>query len=358
MNPEKKRETEKPQKVTKEEARAKKIEKIKARYFDHELTPLQQAIKEKVTTKEKLNTINKLIRSNPPLLFQLGKGGFNPLHTVATADISDDESQQIAELLLSHCKFQKGDEGLNKFINSTSSDRTTALEAASRKGKLKLVKLLIASSVKVNEPGKNYSTPLCSAIRNKHNNVVMELIRSGADTRLCSGEDNAKDRPMSVAVKAGNTEAIKLLAENGAFNYPTRFKVQAEAFQEELNSLLCLASKLGNIEAMKLFIETGAQVNACDKNGKSPLCLASELRDTEAMRFLIDQGAQVNAYDKNGDSPLCLASNLRNIDAMKLLIDKGAQVNKPNGKGNLPLCLAVSKKKRKKMKKIKMQTQP
>lgn len=73
-------------------------------------------------------------------------------------------------------------------------------------------------------------------------------------------------------------------------------------------------------------IENGANINACDNDGKSPLYLACENGQVNVVELLLRGDAYVNLPDNDGASPLFIASQQGHNDIVDLLINHGAIV--------------------------------
>ena len=78
----------------------------------------------------------------------------------------------------------------------------------------------------------------------------------------------------------------------------------------------------------------GADVNAKDKEGKSPLHYAERKAVAE---LLLAKGADVNAKDNEGKTPLHCATRK---DTVELLLATGADVNAKDNGGETPLHCA------------------
>jgi PTS system fructose-specific IIA component/PTS system nitrogen regulatory IIA component len=115
------------------------------------------------------------------------------------------------------------------------------------------------------------------------------------------------------------------------------------------------AKRYGNATKLKCLIAKGADVNVKDNAGKTPLHDA--VADIYWMRLemvqdLISHGADVHAKDVKGNTPLHIAAastgnyyvGKRNIskqvDILKFLIASGADVNAKNHQGETPLDVA------------------
>ena len=85
---------------------------------------------------------------------------------------------------------------------------------------------------------------------------------------------------------------------------------------------------------VKVLIENGAQVNARDKQGRTPLYYASNYSTADSVRLLLENEANINVFDINSKS-----SALHGIDdeeKIKVLIEFGANVNAIDGLRCIP----------------------
>ncbi|NER49677.1 MAG: protein kinase [Symploca sp. SIO1A3] len=99
---------------------------------------------------------------------------------------------------------------------------------------------------------------------------------------------------------------------------------------------LHFAAVLSRKETAESLIAKGADVNAKDRDGKTPL--HSVIRSKEVAELLIAKGADVNAKNRDGRTPL---HSIRSKEVAELLVAKGADVNAKAISGHTPLHSSV-----------------
>ena len=100
----------------------------------------------------------------------------------------------------------------------------------------------------------------------------------------------------------------------------------------------------GKIEAAQYHIANGRNVNARDKDGRTPLKWAAghHLSSASIVELLLDHGAQIEARDNTGVTALMAAVDSNRSEIVKLLLDRGAQVNARSNYGRIPLIIAAA----------------
>jgi len=78
-------------------------------------------------------------------------------------------------------------------------------------------------------------------------------------------------------------------------------------YHKQLNDRLLASIKPGNSTAVASLLKRGANVNAVDKNGRTPLMLAAQQREAKIVRLLLSAGADLEAKDREGKTALDLA---------------------------------------------------
>ncbi|XP_019857514.1 PREDICTED: ankyrin repeat domain-containing protein 39 homolog, partial [Amphimedon queenslandica] len=94
---------------------------------------------------------------------------------------------------------------------------------------------------------------------------------------------------------------------------------------------------------LNFWIRRNYDVNALDKNNRTPLFDAIDSDNIEIVEVLLNNGAKTDVVDKSGETPLHYACMTGKADIVKLLITKGnADANALNKRSEkTPLFYAV-----------------
>ncbi|XP_055010858.1 putative palmitoyltransferase ZDHHC13 [Boleophthalmus pectinirostris] len=183
-------------------------------------------------------------------------------------------------------------------VRQPDKENVTLLHWAAINNRLELTKFYISKGAVVDQLGGDLnSTPLHWAIRQGHLQMVIQLMRYGADPSIADGE---------------GYKALHL----------------AILFQH-----MAIAAYL---------MAKGQEVDTPDCNGQTPLMLAAQkIIGPEPTHFLVRHEASVTAVDaSNRNTPLHCAVLAGNVDAAHILLEAGASVDAQNSNGHTPLDLA------------------
>uniref|UniRef100_A0AAV2LQM2 Uncharacterized protein n=1 Tax=Knipowitschia caucasica TaxID=637954 RepID=A0AAV2LQM2_KNICA len=158
-------------------------------------------------------------------------------------------------------------------------------------------RLYISKGASVDQRGGDLlSTPLHWAVRQGHLQMVIQLMRFGADPTIADGEGY---RALHLAI----------------------------LFQH-----MAIAAYL---------MAKGQEVDSPDANGLTPLMLAAQkIIGPEPTHFLVRHGASVAAVDVSRNTALHCAMMSGNVDSAHVLLEAGASVDAHNSNGLSPLDLA------------------
>ncbi|XP_046838549.1 ankyrin-1-like isoform X2 [Vespa crabro] len=212
--------------------------------------------------------------------------------------------------------------GIN--INLKINEDETPLIIAVKQGQLEIVIFLCKMGADINTRTSRNSTPLHFAVSCPVSFEITEfLINNGAEI---DAENVFGYTPLQCALYDKNFRTAKLLVEKGA--NINRIYINTHYARQRLGgTLLHWASRNWNSdELMKFLITNGADINATERDGRTPLCLLVKHNGTsEMVTFFVKNGADLN--NKGGGSPLYWAIYCRDIRLQTLLIELGTDVN-------------------------------
>ena len=207
-------------------------------------------------------------------------------------------------------------------VNAKSGYHRTPLHAASYKGHIDVVRVLLDHGANVNTTDKKKETPLSSAYRAEHLEIMRLLLEHGADVDVSSGYGRISyGRISHNASQAGQLEIVHLLLRHNA-------DVNAKGSMNW--TPLHNASHGGHAKVVQLLLDYGADINALSEARNTPLCCAL-LRghilegDLEIIRLLVEHGADVNIQGELQQTPYRVAESQGLTEIAKLLLEHGAE---------------------------------
>jgi len=224
------------------------------------------------------------------------------------------------------------------------ADITQELSNALIANDLDRVKFLVGKGADVNQPDNQGWTPLISAARQRHDDMINLLIELGADVSLAKSDGTT---PLIAAASRDHVPSIKVLLEHGA----DIEKPGPQGFRA-----LPLAIADDNYEAAKALIEAGAKVNEpSGAEGLTPLMVAaaqtapaegamflpSSTRPIDIAKSLIERGANVNAQSTKGVTALMIAATHNNPPMIGLLMESGADASLKDDQGQTATDVAT-----------------
>ena len=200
-----------------------------------------------------------------------------------------------------------------QYANSRGGFCGTALHSASYNGHLQVVLYLLRHGVDVNVRDSGKDTPFLLASWQGHTDVAKCLLEHGADVELRDQYDNT---PLILAANHGSLDTVQFLLEHNA-----DVDSQNKEGQTSLHSSIQgLAFKVDRPKIARLLLKYGANPNARTRRDlQTPLHLALINSNVLLLRVLLEHGVDLDAKDKDGKTPLQLSLERGNEEVTQLL---------------------------------------
>ncbi|KAJ8284753.1 hypothetical protein COCON_G00036030 [Conger conger] len=180
--------------------------------------------------------------------------------------------------------------------------------------KEELAKVLQSGTVSVNVPDTHGFTPLMVAAQKGFTSLVQTLVQHGADVNMknCSGKDS-----LMLASFHGHLDVVKYLKECGA-SWSSRDRAGCTP--------LHWAADGGHLSVITHLLQEGCEVDVRDGFSHwTPLMRVSAVSgNVEVASLLLGAGADVDARDKDGKTPLMVAVLNNHEQLVQLLLENGA----------------------------------
>ena len=279
----------------------------------------------------------------------------------ADPDTRDHEEGTVLHCLARECLY----EGLAEDIGALAAagagleardthERTPFFIAASHNNRVACQKL-IELGANVNTVDRFGHTPLLLASRMKFHEVCSMMVHRGCDVDgmrlwqmpgvLLAAAKHGHTHTACELIKAGAAadvcaSAVLLAARNrhiGTACGMIAAGADAEAHDEDGNTVLGVQTVRGKSDAVRELIKAGANVNTPDKDGNTPLLLAIVSSQDKTAEVLMEASADLEKPSSDGSPALLLATKMGHTRTACKLIDAGARPNVHDKTGRTPL---------------------
>ncbi|KAK7090289.1 ankyrin-1-like [Littorina saxatilis] len=214
----------------------------------------------------------------------------------------------------------------------TQEEGVTAVHAASSKGNLEVLQLLLDGGCSINERTRSELSPLHCAAGCGHAHIVRHLVVAGASVNMV---DSGGRTPVFTAAENGYLDCVIALTQAFA---DTTIKSNKGL------TPLCVAVLNDYTDIAVMLLSYGPQcVNVCDGGNSLPLHYAVRNGNAQLVTALFAAGSRKNVLNKNFESPVHHAVVGGNLEVLELLVKAGCDVNLCESMGNVtPLHVAVN----------------
>jgi ankyrin repeat protein len=223
-------------------------------------------------------------------------------------------------------------------VNATSMDRTTALMAGASQGHSLIVRLLVAKGATIDARRADGQTALIRAAIQNQADSVRILLASRADIEAADSRGMTSLIYAAANLGVEDPDGLTLPVVETLLSRGARPDHRAD----DGSTALAWAARKGEQAIVDALIATNADVNATDRDGRTPLMHSALGGGAPSIAAaLIARGANINARDKQGVTPLSLTARRRTSGMLRLLLASGADPNARDNDGATALFEAT-----------------
>ncbi|KAF3436364.1 hypothetical protein FNV43_RR23456 [Rhamnella rubrinervis] len=176
--------------------------------------------------------------------------------------------------------------------------------------------------------GSQLTALLKPAIDSGNAYLISTLIDAGADV---NDRDSDAGSMLSLAVRAGNVEIMKILIASGC------------EIDNTADKILHDAASVNRVDLIEILCKSfeDIDVNSVNSDGRTPIHIAAALGHVEVLSFCVSVGGNADLFDFNGWTPLHFAAAEGHFEAVKRLLDCSNSKYVVNREGKTAFALAA-----------------
>lgn len=212
-------------------------------------------------------------------------------------------------------------------LNTPSKSGTTPLMVAANKGRISVVKALLAAGADLKLVDEHRKNALGFAVR--YPEIITLLLQAGANPNPATWGDIP---PLTAAAAEGNLQSVELLLTAGAM---------INAHAQTKYAPLWAAVAADYPQLVELFIKRKANIELRLPTGETALLLAAQ-NSASSLDLLIHAGAKLHDVPAGYLTALHVAAQAGNLDSVKLLLKAGVNIEAYSSEYGTPLCVAIT----------------
>lgn len=161
----------------------------------------------------------------------------------------------------------------------------------------------------------------CPAVWNKTHSQLSNAILDAYFERFA-----APIAALQQACISGDTEQAENSIKAGAYAGLKFCLVQKNGYrQHETYGTLCAAH--GHTGVLDILLRHGAEIDACNQEGRTPLLCAAEEGHLGCIQWLLEHGADLRAQDDEWRNGLSIAAENGHVDCVRFFLERGFEID-------------------------------